>query len=104
MSLMDKQKEVDDWIKDQDVGYWKPFEMLAALVEEVGEISKELNHMHGPKKKKKEEARKELALELGDALFAIVCIANMHKINLDNSFDKMMDKFKSRDKKRWKKR
>lgn len=70
MSLIENQKEVNDWIKDFKIGYFKPLEMLAALTEEVGEVARDLNHAFGPKKKKVTEAKANLPGELTDIIFA----------------------------------
>ena len=52
------QKDVDAWVA-KNGGYWSQFEQMAALVEECGEVAKELHHLHGPKKKKKSESRSQ---------------------------------------------
>ena len=104
MSLKKNQKEVDNWISQYKVGYFKPLEILAGLTEEVGEVARELNHMFGPKKKKPTEDKADLELELADVLWAVICLANSQGIDLDEAWKKMMNKFNSRDKDRWKKK
>ncbi|OHA88387.1 MAG: nucleotide pyrophosphohydrolase [Candidatus Zambryskibacteria bacterium RIFCSPHIGHO2_01_FULL_43_25] len=98
------QKQVDDWVKQYKVEYFKPLEILARLTEEVGELARELNHIYGPKKKKSSEDKKEMADEMGDIIFTIICLANSHKVDLDDSFKKVMDKCYGRDKDRWEKK
>lgn len=34
------QKQVDDWVKQYKIGYFKPLEILARLTEEVGELAR----------------------------------------------------------------
>jgi len=51
MSLKKIQKDVDGWIRQYKVGYFKPHENLARLIEEVGEVAREINHRFGQKKK-----------------------------------------------------
>ncbi|KKQ97285.1 MAG: MazG nucleotide pyrophosphohydrolase [Candidatus Woesebacteria bacterium GW2011_GWB1_39_12] len=97
------QKQVDDWTKDNG-GYWKPHAILARLMEEVGELAREVNHKFGPKKKKSTEGEKELGDEMADIIFTLICLANSQKIDLDKYFAKMMQKLISRDKDRWKKK
>ncbi|HJY98239.1 MAG TPA: nucleotide pyrophosphohydrolase [Patescibacteria group bacterium] len=98
------QKEVNDWISRYEIGYWKPLEMLAALTEEVGEVARELNHRFGPKKKKATEVKANLEGELADIIYAVVCIANSQKIDLDAAWKKLMKKLNTRDKDRWEKK
>ncbi|VAW19675.1 MazG nucleotide pyrophosphohydrolase, partial [hydrothermal vent metagenome] len=76
MALKDTQKEVDDWVSQYKIGYWAPHEILARLTEEVGELAREVNHIFGPKKKKDSEDSNEMADELADVLFTIICLAN----------------------------
>jgi NTP pyrophosphatase (non-canonical NTP hydrolase) len=101
MSLKDNQKDVDGWIRQYKIGYFKPLEMLAALTEEIGEVARELNHMFGPKKKKVTEAKANLPGELVDVIFSAICLANAQKIDLDKAWKKHMEKLNTRDKDRW---
>jgi NTP pyrophosphatase (non-canonical NTP hydrolase) len=104
MSLRKIQKEVDDWISQYKLGYFKPLEILARLTEEVGEVARELNHMFGPKKKKPTESKTDLEMELGDVIYTVVCLANSLDIDLDKAFEKVMRKINKRDKNRWEKK
>ncbi len=104
MSLSDIQKRVDDWVLQTKIEYWKPHEILARMTEETGELAREVNHIWGPKKKKSEEEKKELGSEIADIVFTLCCMANSLGIDLDEHFDKMMDKLNSRDKDRWEKK
>ena len=74
--------------------------MLAAVVEETGELAREINDQEGFKKKRSTENSK-LNLEIADLLFSIVCIANFYHIDLDDAFKKVMEKYTKRDMKRW---
>ncbi|MES2225887.1 MAG: nucleotide pyrophosphohydrolase [Patescibacteria group bacterium] len=100
----DAQKKLDDWAQTLEEPYWPPLSELAALTEEVGEVARLLNHMYGSKPKKVEEAQQELGGELMDVIFATMCIANSHGIDLDPEFEKMMDKCYGRDKDRFAKK
>lgn len=75
--------------------------MLARLTEEVGELAREINHRFGTKPKKPEEPEGDLALELADILFIIICYANSLGINLEEAFNKVMEKYRRRDSERW---
>ena len=103
MSFVRLQKNVDNWIKQYKIGYFKPLEILARLTEEVGELARELNHRFGPKKKKPTEKRQEIGDEIADIFFTLICLANSLNIDLDKSFEKMMKKLNTRDKKRYEK-
>ncbi|MFA4818963.1 MAG: hypothetical protein WC621_03915 [Patescibacteria group bacterium] len=59
------QQTVDDWVKQYREGYWPPHVQLARLIEEIGELAREINHRYGPKKKKVNETETELAALTG---------------------------------------
>ena len=101
MSLKDIQREIDDWVQQYKIPYWKPHEILTRLAEEVGELAREINHLFGPKKKKSEEEKKEMGDEIADIIFTLGCLANSQGIDLDESFKRVMDKCYGRDKDRW---
>ena len=97
------QKTVNDWITQFEEGYWPPLSMLAAVSEEVGELAREINHREGYKKKR-EGGDADLGLELADALFTLVCIANYYHIDLEQAFKAVMEKYTKRDIDRWTKK
>lgn len=101
MTLALVQKRVDDYISRFKEGYFSPLALIARLAEELGELSREINHSYGEKPKKKDEPKGDIALELGDLLFVIACLANRLEIDLDAAFDAVMTKFATRDKDRW---
>lgn len=96
------QKAIDDWAQTLDEPYWPPLSQFARLAEEVGEVGRLLNHMYGSKPKKPEEAQQELGEELADVIFALVCIANRHDIDLNEELHKVIKKAQTRDKDRFK--
>ena len=101
MGLAGAQKAVDDWISQFDEGYWPPLANLARLVEEVGELARELNHRHGSKPKKEDELETDLALEIADVLFVLVALANEQGIDLEDAFARVLTKYTTRDAERW---
>lgn len=101
MEFKDAQQQVDDWISQFEEGYWHPLSMLARLSEEVGELAREINHQFGEKPKKPTEEEGNLALELADIMFIICSMANSMDIDLDQAFEKMMEKYRIRDSERW---
>jgi NTP pyrophosphatase (non-canonical NTP hydrolase) len=101
MSLTDAQRRVDAWVSQYEEGYFDPLTNLARLTEEVGELAREVNHRFGQKTKKKDEAEGDMAMEIADILFVLVCMANREQIDLQAAFDRMMDKVETRDRDRW---
>ncbi len=105
MDLRDMQKEVDEWVKPFNPPYWPPHQQLARLTEETGEVAREINNLHGVKKRKPGEPEGNLGQELSDVIFTVVCLANSHEVDLDAEWKKMMDqKMYGRDKDRYEKK
>src|SRR6476620_3520254 len=101
MSLTEDQRRVDAWISQYEEGYFHPLTNLARLAEEVGALAREINHRYGEKTKKPDEPEGDLAMEMADILFVIICMANREGIDLKDAFDRMMEKVELRDKHRW---
>ena len=101
MSLKDAQQRVDAWIAQFEEGYFDPLTNMARLAEEVGELAREINHRFGQKTKKPDEPAGDLAMEMADILFVLICMANRQGIDLQDAFDRMMEKVEARDGHRW---
>ena len=101
LTFSEAQRIVDDWIKELGGGYWPPLSMLAALVEEVGELAREINAVEGPKRKKRGEGSVDIGLELADIIFAVICIANYYGLDLEDAFQRVIEKYTERDFDRW---
>ena len=97
--MKEAQEKVDNWIKQFEEGYWPPLAIFASLVEEIGELGREINDIQGYKKK--ETSKSALEPELGDIMFSLICIANYFKIDLEKGFIKTTDKYSKRDSTRW---
>jgi NTP pyrophosphatase (non-canonical NTP hydrolase) len=104
MSLADAQRRVDEWISQYEEGYFHPLTNIARLTEEVGELAREVNHRFGQKTKKATEPEGDLAMEMADVLFVLICMANREGIDLDAAFKRMMEKVETRDDTRWTKK
>jgi NTP pyrophosphatase (non-canonical NTP hydrolase) len=104
VSLSEAQRRVHAWISQYEEGYFHPLTNLARLSEEVGELAREINHRFGQKTKKREEPEGDLAMEMADILFVLICMANREQIDLQAAFDRMMEKVESRDRERWKRK
>ena len=100
-SLQGLQKSIDHWISDNG-GYWDEMSLLARLTEEVGELAREYNHQFGAKQKKKSEADADIAGELADVMWLILCMANQQGIDMTEAFEGVMTKLQVRDKDRFK--
>ena len=100
-TISDMQVEVHNWASQFEKPYFSPLSRLAALTEEVGELSKVMNTMYGDKPKKNKEEIKNLEEETGDILFSLICNANAEGLDLETCFKKKMDKVYGRDNNRF---
>lgn len=101
LTIADWQKDVDRYIGQFREGYFRPMTLVVRLTEELGELAREVNHQFGEKPKRPDEPSGDIALELGDMMFVIACLANTLGIDLTQAHHDVMDKFTTRDAKRW---
>ena len=94
--FVEVQELVDNWIRDHG-GYWPPLSMICAIMEELGEVAREINSFEGYKPKKFKISDSNLGEELADLLFSTICIANHYKIDLGKEFNKIIFKYSNRD-------
>ena len=99
VTLPELQRAVDLWIKDHG-GYWHPFQILARLTEELGEVAGALQRESGLRPRKSDAA---LSDELGDVLFTLTALANSRGLDLQASLEHALAKYTSRDSEDWKK-
>lgn len=162
MNYLASQQEVDRWISQFKIAYFKPHEIINQLAEEngelalaieenkqgaiaeeladvvfallcmsnshtitlnknyqyiplkkpstnvltytIGQVAREISHMYGPKKKKDSEERATLKQRLDEAFIAVNQVAESYQVNLDEAFEKHMDKLYNRDNSRWEKK
>jgi NTP pyrophosphatase (non-canonical NTP hydrolase) len=102
LTIQQAQEKVDEWIKQYGVRYFSELTNMAILTEEVGEVARIISRQYGEQSFKKKEKGVELADELADVLFVILCLANQTGIDLTKAFEKNMDKKTKRDHKRHK--
>lgn len=102
MTLEEAQKKVDGWIKTHGVRYFNELTNMAVLTEEVGEVARIIARQYGEQSFKKQESPKELADELADVLWVLICLANQTGVDLTSAFNKNMEKKTRRDKHRHK--
>ena len=99
MTLKQAQQIVDQWIKQYGVRYYNELTNMALLTEEVGEVARIMARLYGEQSAKPGE-NLDLADELADVLFVLICIANQTGIDLTQALKKNLEKKTKRDKKR----
>ncbi|MAS52493.1 MAG: pyrophosphatase [Flavobacteriales bacterium] len=102
MELKVLQKEVDQWIKTIGVRYFNELTNLAILTEEVGELARIISRKYGEQSFKNPEEEKNLADEMADVLWVLVCLANQTGVDLEDAIQKNIAKKTNRDKNRHK--
>jgi len=102
MNIKNAQKKVDQWINKHGVRYFNELTNMAILSEEVGEVARIIARKYGEQSSKSNENEENLANELSDVLFVLICLANQTGIDLDKSFNENLNKKTKRDKKRHK--
>ncbi len=100
MTLEEAQKQVDEWIKTYGVRYFSELTNMAILTEEVGELARVVSRTYGDQSFKKSDLDANLADEMADVLWVLICMANQTGINLTEAFEKNMLKKTDRDKTR----
>ena len=81
------QLKVDDWIKSHGVRYFNELTNMAQLTEEVGEVARIISRKYGEQSFKNSDQKVDLAGELSDVLFVLLCLANQTGVDLQKSFD-----------------
>jgi NTP pyrophosphatase (non-canonical NTP hydrolase) len=101
MTIEQAQEAVDQWIKTVGVRYYNELTNTAILMEEVGEVARLMARIYGEQSFKTPEkeatAKDDLAEEMGDVLFVLICLANQTGVDLSASLQKIMDKRSIRD-------
>ena len=91
------QKMVDDWIQTVGVRYFNELTNMAILTEEVGEVARIIARKFGEQSNKKSDENLDLADELADVIFVLICLANQTGIDLEEAIIKNIAKKTSRD-------
>ena len=100
MTIEEAQIQVDNWIKTYGVRYFGELTNMAILTEEVGELARVIVRTYGEQSSKKTDENLNLADEMADVLWVLICMANQTGINLTEAFEKNMQKKTNRDKTR----
>jgi NTP pyrophosphatase (non-canonical NTP hydrolase) len=97
MTLSEAQKQVDDWIKKYGVRYFSELTNMAILTEETGEVARLIARKYGDQSFKKNESEDDLADELADVLWVLICLANQTGVDLTEAFENNLRKKTTRD-------
>ena len=100
MTIQEAQTTIDQWIKTVGVRYYDELTNMAILTEEVGEVARIMARQFGEQSFKKSDRGKQLADELADVLFVLICIANQTGVDLTEALQKNIEKKTNRDSER----
>ena len=103
MTIQEAQQLVDKWIKTYGVRYFSELTNLAILTEEVGELERIMARKYGEQSFKDSDLEKNLADEMADVLWVLLCLANQTGVDLTDALKKNIEKKTKRDKNRHKK-
>ena len=97
MTLKEAQQKVDQWIRQYGVRYFGELTNLALLMEETGELARIMARTYGEQSAKPADTEKNLADEMADVLFVLICLANQTHTDLEEAFERNLDKKTNRD-------
>lgn len=97
MTIQQAQTNVDTWIKTIGIKYFSELTNLGILMEEVGELSRLMVRKYGEQSFKESDKGKDIADEMADVLWVLICLANQTNVNLTEALQKNFDKKTSRD-------
>ena len=103
MTIKEAQTAVDEWIKTYGVRYFSELTNMALLTEEVGELARIIARTYGDQSFKESDKNRNMADEMADILWVLICLANQTGVDLTEAFAKNMEKKTQRDRERhWK--
>ena len=97
LTIRQAQELVDGWIRTTGVRYFSELTNMAILTEEVGEVARLMSRLYGDQSFKESDKGKELADELADVLWVLICIANQTGVDLSAALEKNFTKKSIRD-------
>ena len=100
MTIDEAQKLVDDWIKTYGVRYFGELTNMAILTEEVGELARVISRTYGEQSFKESDKAYNMADEMADVLWVLICLANQTGVNLTEAFEENIRKKTERDNER----
>lgn len=102
MTIKEAQQIVDHWITTTGVRYFNELTNTAILMEEVGEVARIMARKYGEQSFKSSDKEADLADEMADVLFVLICLANQTDIDLTEALQKNLEKKTKRDAERHK--
>lgn len=97
MTIRTAQDQVDQWIRSFGVRYFSELTNMAILTEEVGELARVIARTYGDQSFKKGESPDQLADEMADVLWVLICLANQTGVDLTDALSRNMEKKTKRD-------
>ena len=97
MTIQEAQQQVDQWIKTVGVRYFSELTNMAILTEEVGELARIMARKYGDQSFKESDKTKNLADEMADVFWVILCLANQTGVNLTDALQRNFEKKNARD-------
>jgi NTP pyrophosphatase (non-canonical NTP hydrolase) len=97
ITISQAQQQVDDWINNVGVRYFSELTNMAILTEEVGELARIMARTYGDQSFKESDLHKNLADEMADVLWVLICLANQTGVNLTEAFELNLQKKLNRD-------
>ncbi len=97
MTIQQAQQQVDEWIKTVGVRYFSELTNMAVLTEEVGELARIMARKYGDQSFKENEKNLNMADEMADVLWVLICLANQTGVDLTAALAKNFEKKSSRD-------
>ncbi|GAC1306351.1 MAG: nucleotide pyrophosphohydrolase [Mucilaginibacter sp.] len=97
MNIKEAQQLVDKWINTTGIRYFNELTNTAILMEEVGEVARIMARQYGEQSLKKSDTEVNLADEMADVLFVLICMANQTGVDLTDALEKNMEKKNIRD-------
>ncbi len=97
ITFSEAQRLVDEWICTVGVRYFSELTNMAVLTEEVGEVARIVARRYGDQSYKHSDEGKELADELADVLWVVICLANQTGVDLTEAFRRNLEKKSLRD-------
>lgn len=97
ITIKEAQEKVDTWIKTYGKRYFNELTNMTVLVEEVGELARIMARTYGEQSFKESDKEYDLADEMADVLWVLICLANQTGIDLTTAFEKNLEKKTNRD-------
>lgn len=97
LTITEAQTKIDEWIKTIGVRYFNELTNLGILMEEVGELSRLMVRKYGEQSFKESDKGKEIADEMADVLWVLICLANQTGVDLNEALQKNIEKKTLRD-------